>query len=165
MAGTGHESPSFRIIRLGHWNGCDSLRRHELRASEEWGQKHQDEPYLNWQLARAGRPPQKIADQFILCQITGAEAHPDHTVTMTWADGARGIVDFAPFIARGELFTALQEPDYFVREIHILRGGIGLSWPNEVDFASDGLRQDAFLGKRVNQYCGSAGAGVNTRRS
>jgi hypothetical protein len=80
----------------------------------------------------------------MLYEITNAEAHPDHTVTITWADGARGTVDFTPFIARGELFAALQEPNYFVREMSFLRGGIGLTWPNEVDFSADGLRYDAF---------------------
>jgi hypothetical protein len=98
----------------------------------------------------------------MLYLITSAEAHPDHTVTITWADGARGVVDFMPFIARGELFTALQEPAYFVREMHILRGGIGLSWPNEVDFSSDGLRQDAFPAEGTGEYGEPAGAAADT---
>ena len=36
----------------------------------------------------------------MLHEITHAVAHPDHTVTITWADGARGVVDFTPFIER-----------------------------------------------------------------
>ena len=28
--------------------------------------------------------------------------------------------------------------------MRILPGGIGLTWPNEVDFSADGLRHDAF---------------------
>ena len=80
----------------------------------------------------------------MLYQITDAVAHANHTVTITWADGARGSVDLTRFVARGELFAALQDPAYFVREMSILRDGIGLTWPNEVDFSADGLRQDAF---------------------
>jgi hypothetical protein len=80
----------------------------------------------------------------MLYEITHAEPYPDHTVTITWADGVRGTVNFMPFIERGELFAALKEPDYFVREMSILRGGIGLTWPNDVDFSADGLRHDAF---------------------
>ena len=53
----------------------------------------------------------------MLHEITHAVAHPDHTVTITWADGARGVVDFTQFIERGELFAALEEPGYFVREM------------------------------------------------
>jgi hypothetical protein len=80
----------------------------------------------------------------MLYQIAKAVARPDHTVAITWADGVSGIVDFTPFIERGELFDALKEPAYFVREMTILRNGIGLAWPNELDFSADGLRHDAF---------------------
>jgi hypothetical protein len=80
----------------------------------------------------------------MLYEITEAVPHPNHTVTVTWADGARGVVNFVPFIAKGGVFAALKDPDYFVREMRILRGGIGLTWPNEVDFSADGLRYDAF---------------------
>ena len=78
----------------------------------------------------------------MLYEIKDAIAHPDHTIT--WSDGARDVVDFTTFIRRGELFAGLKEPDYFVREMSILRGGIDLTWPNEVDFSADGLWHDAF---------------------
>jgi hypothetical protein len=42
------------------------------------------------------------------------------------------------------VFEALRDPDYFVREMRVLRGGVGLAWPNEVDFSADALRHDAF---------------------
>jgi hypothetical protein len=89
-------------------------------------------------------------------EIKEAEAHPDHTVTITWADGVRGTVDLTPFIERGELFAALQEPGYFVHEMSILRGGIGLTWPNEVDFSADGPRRDAFPSEQAAQSDDSA---------
>lgn len=88
----------------------------------------------------------------MLYEITNAVAHTDHTVTITWADGMRGVVDFTPVIERGALFAALQEPGYFVQEMSILRGGIGLTWPNEVDFSADGLRHDAFPDEQVGEY-------------
>lgn len=80
----------------------------------------------------------------MLYEIRDATPHPDHTVTITWTDGKSGLVDLTPFIARGELFSALRDPGYFVQEMTILRGGIGLTWPNGVDFSADGLRHDAF---------------------
>jgi hypothetical protein len=80
----------------------------------------------------------------MLYEIKEAVPHPDHTVTVTWSDGARAEVSFAPFLEKGGVFEALKDPDYFVREMRLLRGGIGLTWPNEVDFSADGLRQDAF---------------------
>jgi hypothetical protein len=80
----------------------------------------------------------------MLYEIKEAVPHPDHTVTVTWSDGARGVVSFAPFLAKGGVFASLKDPDYFVREMRVLCGGIGLAWPNEVDFSADGLRYDAF---------------------
>lgn len=80
----------------------------------------------------------------MLHRIVEATAHPDHTVAITWSDGARAAVDLPPFIARGGLFAALDDPAWFVAEMRILPDGTGLTWPNEVDFSADGLRQDAF---------------------
>ena len=88
----------------------------------------------------------------MLYEIRSATPHPDHTVTITWTDGRQGMVNFAPFIARGALFAALAEPGYFVREMRILRGGIGLAWPNELDFSADGLRCDAFPDEPANEF-------------
>jgi hypothetical protein len=80
----------------------------------------------------------------MLYEIKEAVPHPDHTVTVTWSDGAHAKVSFVPFLEKGGAFEALKDPDYFVREMRLLRGGIGLTWPNEVDFSADGLRQSAF---------------------
>lgn len=49
------------------------------------------------------------------------------------------------FIEHSELFAALLDPDYFVRKSTILRGGIGLTLPDEVDFSAAGLRRDAIV--------------------
>ena len=88
----------------------------------------------------------------MLYEITDAVADTDHTVTITWSDGACGTVSFAPFLTKGGVFAALKDQDYFVKEMRILRGGIGLTWPNEVDFSADGLRQDAFPKEQSGEY-------------
>ena len=88
----------------------------------------------------------------MLFGIAEATPHPDHTVTIIWSDGACGVVDLAPFIARGGLFAALGDPAWFVNEMRILRGGIGLAWPNEVDFSADGLRHDAFPHEETGEF-------------
>src|SRR5271169_2692610 len=98
----------------------------------------------------------------MLYEITDAVARPDHTVSITWSDGARGVVDFTRFIERGGVFAALAGPDYFVREMSILRGGIGLAWPNEVDFSADGLRYDAFPHEQASEYDEPVGASAGT---
>jgi hypothetical protein len=43
-----------------------------------------------------------------------------------------------------------------MREMRILRGGIGLAWPQEVDFSADGLRYDAFPLEEADEYDGVA---------
>lgn len=94
-------------------------------------------------------------------EIVAAVAQPNRTVVITWADGVRGIVDVAPYIARGGLFSALGDPAYFVREMRILPGGIGLSWPNEVDFSADGLRQEARIRHALPAMTGDGGTAGN----
>jgi hypothetical protein len=79
----------------------------------------------------------------VLYEIVDAVAHSDHTVTITWSDGVRGVVDFLPIIDRGGWFTPLRDPEYFVATMIRLPAGIGLTWPEEIDFSSDGLRQAA----------------------
>jgi hypothetical protein len=80
----------------------------------------------------------------MLYEIVEAIAHPDHSVTITWSDGARGVVDFLPIIDRGGWFTPLRDGDYFAATMIVLEGGAGLTWPEEIDYASDALRRDAF---------------------
>jgi hypothetical protein len=80
----------------------------------------------------------------MLYAITAATAHPDHTVTITWADGVTGVVDFLPIIDRGGWFTPLRDPDHFVSTMILLPGGTGLTWPEEIDYGADGLRATAF---------------------
>jgi hypothetical protein len=43
-------------------SGTGRLRRRDLADIRAWGQKHQDMLYLNWQLAREGKPLQDIED-------------------------------------------------------------------------------------------------------
>jgi hypothetical protein len=79
-----------------------------------------------------------------LFEITEAVAHPDHTVTITWSDGLRAAVDFLPIIDRGGWFTPLRDGDYFAATMIALQDGAGLTWPEEIDYSADFLRQVAF---------------------
>lgn len=108
-----------------------------------WRQKRRDARYGNGRHPQCRTPPQD-SDPAMLFEIVDAIAHPDHTVTITWSDGARGVVDFLPIIDRGGWFTPLRDGDYFAATMIILVGGAGLTWPEEIDYASDALRRDAF---------------------
>jgi hypothetical protein len=79
-----------------------------------------------------------------LFDLTEATAHPDHTVTITWSDGVRGVVDFLPIIDRGGWFTPLRDGDYFATTMVLLPDGAGVTWPEEIDYSADFLRDVAF---------------------
>lgn len=80
----------------------------------------------------------------MLYRIRNATPHPDHTVTIIWSDGVEAVVDLAPVVGKGKVFTPLQDPGYFVKEMRIAHDRLGLEWPNRVDFSADGLRFRAF---------------------
>jgi hypothetical protein len=79
-----------------------------------------------------------------LFELTEAVASPDHTVMLTWSDGAQGVVDFLPIIDRGGWFTPLRDGDYFAATMFRLPRGAGVTWPEEIDYSADFLRKVAF---------------------
>jgi hypothetical protein len=58
----------------------------------------------------------------------------DHKLELTFADGVRGCIDFAPWIiGQGGVFTPLEDKAYFARVS--VNPDIGtIVWPNDVDF-------------------------------
>ena len=76
-------------------------------------------------------------------RIIAACAHSDHTVTITWSDGVTANVDLAPALV-GVVFAPLRDTSFFVRTMRVAEGGLGLEWPNRVDFSADGLRARVF---------------------
>jgi hypothetical protein len=79
-----------------------------------------------------------------LFDIVAAVASTDHSVVVTWSDGVRGVIDFLPIIDRGGWFTPLRDGDYFTATMVVLPDGAGLTWPEEIDYSADFLRQVAF---------------------
>lgn len=79
-----------------------------------------------------------------LWDITSAVAHPDHTVSVNWSDGVSAEIDFLPIIDRGGWFTPLRDGDYFAASMIVLPDGAGVTWPEEIDYSADFLRQVAF---------------------
>jgi len=76
-------------------------------------------------------------------RIITACAHSDRTVTITWSDGVTANIDLAPALV-GVVFAPLRDISYFVGSMRVAEGGLGLEWPNRVDFSADGLRTRAF---------------------
>jgi hypothetical protein len=55
-------SAKFTIADATLLSSNGRLRRWHLHAIEQWGQKHRDAPYMNWDLARTGQPSRRIED-------------------------------------------------------------------------------------------------------
>jgi len=92
----------------------------------------------------------------MLYRIVKATAHTNHTVTVTWSDGVEAVVDLAPIVAKGKVFTAMQEPDYFTQHMRVAEDRLGLEWPHRVDFSADGLRFMAFPQEAAEEFNTSA---------
>lgn len=58
----------------------------------------------------------------------------DYQIELTFADGTRGVVDFAPWIiGKGGVFSPLEDKSYFAQAS--VNGDVGtVVWPNGVDF-------------------------------
>jgi hypothetical protein len=91
----------------------------------------------------------------MLYRIINAVAQPNHIVTITWSDGVAADVDLAPVVAKGNVFAAMADGAYFVREMRIADDRLGLEWPNRVDFSADGLRFRAFPDEAEAEFRGS----------
>ncbi len=73
---------------------------------------------------------------------------------IVWNDGYEGVVDLRPTIARGRIFTYLQNPRNFAN-VRVSEYGHSIEWINEkgeeVDFGADTLRVKAENQARLNE--------------
>lgn len=60
-----------------------------------------------------------------------------HTVTLTWANGAKTVASFAHLVGKG-VFRAFADPAFFAR-VRVGENGRSLEWPGELDFCADAL--------------------------
>lgn len=73
---------------------------------------------------------------------------------VVWNDGYEGIVDLRPTIARGRIFTYLQDRKNFTK-VRVSEYGHSIEWINdkgeEIDFGADTLRTKAENQARLNE--------------
>ena len=75
--------------------------------------------------------------------ITAARMLPGYQLSLAFADGTRGVVDFASLVARGGVYAAIAAaPD----AVTIGPRGRSVAWPGAggepVDFCADALRME-----------------------
>jgi hypothetical protein len=70
--------------------------------------------------------------------ITGAVADANnHTVTLTWANGATTLNRFDHLVGKG-VFAPLSDPAFFA-QVRVGERGRSLDWSDEIDFCADAL--------------------------
>ncbi|MGB6538462.1 MAG: hypothetical protein WBF58_21160 [Xanthobacteraceae bacterium] len=89
-----------------------------------------------------------------LPRIVSAQSVIHGVLKIVWNDGYEGIVDLRPTIARGRIFTYLQNPKNFA-EVCVSEYGHSIEWINdrgqEIDFGADTLRSKAENQARLNE--------------
>ena len=89
-----------------------------------------------------------------LPRIVSAEPVIHGVLKIVWNDDYEGVVDLRPTVARGRIFTYLQDSENF-RKVQIDEYGHSISWINEkgeeIDFGSDTLRLKAENQARLNE--------------
>jgi hypothetical protein len=89
-----------------------------------------------------------------LPRVVSAEPVIHGVLKLVWNDGYEGVVDLRPTIARGKIFTYLQNPENF-RKVRVSDYGHSIEWINEkgqeIDFGADSLRTKAESQARLNE--------------
>ena len=89
-----------------------------------------------------------------LPRITLAEPVIHGVLKIVWSDGYEGIVDLRPTIARGKIFTYLQNAKNFSK-VRVSEFGHSVEWTNDdgdqIDFGADTLRSKAENQARLNE--------------
>ena len=87
-------------------------------------------------------------------RITVAEPVIHGVLKLVWNDGYEGVVDLRPTIARGRIFTYLQNAKNFSK-VRVSEFGHSVEWTDEegdqIDFGADTLRTKAENQARLNE--------------
>jgi hypothetical protein len=81
-----------------------------------------------------------------MARIATAEVVPHGVLEIVWKDGAEGVVDLGPNMARGRVFTYLLDPKNFAR-LQVEEYGHSIGWVDDsgvqIDFGADNLKKMA----------------------
>jgi uncharacterized protein DUF2442 len=92
-----------------------------------------------------------------IARIVSAEPVIQGVLKIEWNDGYVGVVDLRPVIARGKIFTYLQNSDNF-RKFRVGEYGHAIVWTNDkgedIDFGAGSLRQRAEKQAELHRVAG-----------
>ena len=78
--------------------------------------------------------------------IVSAAYQGNYRIEVTFDDGGRGIVDFAPYLKRGGVFSRFRDQTFF-RDFHVNKELGTLTWGDEIDVAPETLYAEAKIGR------------------
>lgn len=78
----------------------------------------------------------------MLRDVIAAVYKDDYRIELTFDDGARGVVDFAPYLQRGGVFKRFRDIAFF-RDFRVNAELGALMWPDEIDIAPETLYAQA----------------------
>jgi DNA modification methylase len=85
--------------------------------------------------------------KYALAKVTAVKALPKHRLALTFADGAKGVIDCSGELW-GEVFEPLKDPKYFA-QVFLDHGAP--SWPNGADLDPGVLRRDIEMGTKKSK--------------
>jgi hypothetical protein len=85
-------------------------------------------------------------------RITRAQANPDFSVELRFADGRRARVNLSEVVQSAAIAAPFRDSDRFVRELTIAEGGDVLRWSDQFELHADSLRYRAFPDELVQDY-------------
>jgi Protein of unknown function (DUF2442) len=92
-----------------------------------------------------------------LPRIVVAEAVIHGVLKLVFTDGYEGVVDLRPLIAKGRIFTWLQDPKNF-QNVQLGEYGHYVFWVDDkgqdIDFGADALRRDAEKQAELHKLAG-----------
>lgn len=85
-------------------------------------------------------------------RITHAQANPDFSVDLSFADGRQARVDLSEVVQSAAVAAPFRDPAGFVRGLTIVEGGDVLRWSDQFELHADSLRYRAFPDELVRDY-------------
>ena len=85
-------------------------------------------------------------------RITRAQANPDFSVDLQFADGRQARVHLAELVQSAQIARSIRDPARFMNDMTLAEGGDVLRWSEQFELHADSLRYRAFSGEFAQDY-------------
>lgn len=85
-------------------------------------------------------------------RIIRAEARPDFSLSIEFADGASACIDVSNLVASAEVAIPFRSPAKFMAAMTVIEDGEALHWDDQFELHADSLRYRAFPEELAQDY-------------